>query len=258
VAQKLSEGKHLADHVDEADSVVFLDGSVYPMKILYWLLLDEDGRTTPATAWDVPREIVENYLRAVDSQHGEELPVVGVVKTSNTSRLLSTLRDKVEGIGKSPDLPWVRDHQFVGEVLRDDSLNHVSYTSWFVQKGTNVGGGRYELMEPLTMELEHGDPEDYRLAFFYVRLPKDGYVMRIEAPYLMVEDEDRRRQVQYKTLKEIAQKRDVPRAVARADKIASITRENRGTIRELITSTEHSYDYNWDGRWSELDRMEEQ
>lgn len=254
VAQKLSESQHAVDHIEDVGSVLFLDGSVYPMKILYWLIADEQGSTTPATTWDVPREIVSNYLQVIDSQYDKGLPVVGVVKTSNTSRLLDSLESKTDDLEDTPELPWMRDHQFIGEVLRDGSLEHISYTSWFVQKEASGS----ELLGMFENELEHGSAEDYRMAFFYVRLPKEGHVMRIEAPYLMVEDEERRRQVQYKTLKEIAQKKDVPRAVARADKIASISRENRQTIRDLITSTEYSYDYNWDGRWSELDTMEEE
>jgi hypothetical protein len=86
-----------------------------------------------------------------------------------------------------------------------------------------------------------------------VRLPKTGDLLRIEAPYLMVEDEDMREQVRLKALKEIAQRRGVPRAIHRADRLARISRENRDTIRDMIERTEYSYDHNWDGRWSDIE-----
>jgi hypothetical protein len=71
----------------------------------------------------------------------------------------------------------------------------------------------------------------------------------------MVSDEERRRTVQYKTLKEIAKKQDVPGAVGRADRIARITGENRETIRNMIRSSEASFDHNWDGRWSDIEDL---
>jgi hypothetical protein len=69
----------------------------------------------------------------------------------------------------------------------------------------------------------------------------------------MIADEERRQHVQYKTLKEIARRQDVPEAIARADRIARITSQNRDTIRDMITSSEYTHDYNWDGRWSDVD-----
>src|SRR6056297_584600 len=79
-AQGLAESTHAAAHVDELDGLLFIDGAVYPLGILYWVLLDQVGRTTPAGAWDKPDEIIRNYIDVIDTQYEHGYPVIGVVK----------------------------------------------------------------------------------------------------------------------------------------------------------------------------------
>ena len=262
-AQGLAESSHAAAHVDHLNGLLFIDGAVYPLGVLYWVLLDQVGRTTPAGTWDKPGEIVRNYIDVVDTQYEKGYPVVGVVKTSTISQLLDALDSKLAtnhvttDNGGRPDVPWTRDHQFIAEVLRDDSLEHLTYTSWFVHKQAPVNGESFELLEPFSNDLAHGEPVDYRRAFFYVRLPKTGDILRVETPRLMIDNEDTRDQIQYKALKEIAQTQDVPRAVGRADRIARISRDNRDTIRDFLTTADYAHDYNWDGRWNDIEQPPE-
>lgn len=262
VAQYLAEGEHARRHLDAIDGVLFLDGSLYPLGVLYWILLDHAGETSPATSWDRPREIVENYIEVIDRQYKRGLPVVGIVKTSTTSQMVEALEDKIarnditDDDGLRPDVPWVRDHQFIAEVLRQDSLDQFTYTSWFVSTGLGTTSLDGELLDPFADTIEHGNPGDYRRAFFFVRLPRSEFILRVEAPLLFVIEEDTRREIRYKALKEIAQRRDVPYAVTRADRIAQITTENRESMRRLLESSQPSMDYNWDGRWSEDDVTE--
>lgn len=261
-AQHLAESEHLIGNADSIDGVCFIDGAVYPLGVVYWLLLDEIGRSTPAGAWDVPRRILGNYAGFIDEQFEKDLPVVGVVKTSTMDEVLTALDGKIsrhnltDDDGVRMDLPWTRDHQFIGEVLRDSGLDHLTYSSWFVQEELPLRNQAFDLLSSIESSLSHGSASDYRRAFFYVRLPKTGDVLRVETPYLMVSDEDRRRAVQYKTLKEIAKKQDVPGAVGRADRIARITSENRDAIRNMIRSSEASFDHNWDGRWSDIEDVD--
>lgn len=262
VAQYLAEGEHARRHLNDIDGVLFLDGSLYPLGVLYWVLLDHAGETSPATSWDRPREIVENYIEVIDRQYERGLPVVGIVKTSTTSQMVEALEDKIarnditDDDGLRPDVPWVRDHQFVAEVLRQDSLDQFTYTSWFVSTGLGTTSLDGELLEPFADTIQHGNPGDYRRAFFFVRLPRSEFILRVEAPLLFVIEEETRREIRYKALKEIAQRRDVPYAVTRADRIARITTENRESMRRQLESSQPSMDYNWDGRWSEDDVTE--
>jgi hypothetical protein len=261
-AQYLSESEHLRKNGDAVDGVCFIDGAVFPLGIAYWLILAELGRTTPAGTWEKPNEILRNYASFVDGQLEKGLPVIGVVKTSTMDELLTALEAKLDAhrvtndSGASLDVPWTRDHQFVSEVLRDGDLDHLTYTSWFVQEELTVDGREFDLLGSIRGHLDNGSPDAYRRAFFYVRLPKTSDLFRVETPYLFVDEPDRRRQVQYKALKEIARRQDVPEAIKRADRIARITSQNRETIRDMITSSEYAHDYNRDGRWSDIEDFE--
>ncbi|SNZ12321.1 NurA domain-containing protein [Natronoarchaeum philippinense] len=259
VAQRMSESRQALASVESVDGPLFLDGAVLPLGIVYWLLLDYTGGRSPAGSWDVPADIVGNYIEVIDRQYERDQPVIGIVKTSSLSQLLSSLREKIashnirDDSGRLVSVPWTRDHQFMSEVLRFDDLEYLTYTSWFVQQSREIQGQHVEALEPISGRGRHGDAEAYRRAFCYVRLPKTGDLLRIEAPYLMVKDEDMREQMRLKALKEIAQRRGVPRAIHRADRLARISRENRDTIRDMIERTEYSYDHNWDGRWSDIE-----
>ena len=266
VAQKLAEGEHAAACLDHIDGALFLDGSVYPLGILYWVLLDDLGGRSPAGVWDRPDEIVENYVEVVEAQYEKGLPVVGVVKTSTSRQVLDALERKLEDndvrteAGRrltGSDVPWMRDNQFVAEVLGKSDLDTLAYTSWFVKKKRRINGEHVEGLETCRDGLRFGEPEDYRRAFFYVRLPTTGVVFRVETPLLMADDEEERRNVQLKALKEIAQREDVPRAIKRADRMTNISNENRESIRKLPDSIDPYYDFNRNGRFSDIDDQRE-
>lgn len=259
VAQRQSESRQAIDSLDDVDGAMFLDGAVLPLGIVYWVLLDYAGERSPAGSWNKPTEILSNYIEVIDRQYERNQPVIGIVKTSSMKQVLSALRTKIahndiqDESDRQQNVPWVRDHQFFAEVLRHNDLEYLTYSSWFVHKKQRIGSRHYELLKPIAGELTHGSPEDYRRAFCFARLPKTGDVLRIETPALFVQEEKMREQVRLKALKEIAQRRGVPHAIDRADQLARITQRNRSKIRDMLDSSESSYDHNWDGRWSALD-----
>jgi hypothetical protein len=260
VAQRLSESQQAADTLDAMDDgPLFLDGAVLPLGILYWLLLDHEDNRSPAATWDVPYEIVSNYVEVIDRLHDRDLPVIGIVKSGSMSQVLTALREKIrihdlkDPNGRTPGVPWMHDHQLMTEVLQHGDTDYLAYTSWFESHGQEVRDTPHHLLTPVEQLLGHGPPEAYRRAFFYVRLPRTGDLLRVEAPYLMVDDEARRRQIQLKALKEIARRRGVPQAISRADRIARITRGNRDAIRAMIRRATPSFDHNRDGRWRHLE-----
>jgi hypothetical protein len=68
--------------------------------------------------------------------------------------------------------------------------------------------------------------------------------MRIEVPYLLVKDAERRDQIQRKVLVELAQQQKEPRAITHADEMARITRVDRNKLRQIIGSVRAIEDYN--------------
>ncbi len=257
--QRLAEGQHARRCIEDITGPLFLDGSVYPLSVIYWTLLDRAGRGAPIGDWELPNKVIKNYVDVVDACYEQDVPVLGIVKTSSMGGLTESLREKVaQNNLRGPrrtlrNVPWLRDHQFLGEVLRDRSLDHLTYTSWFVQQRVELRGESFDLLEAVKEELDHGQPADYRRAFAYVRTPKTGNVFRIESPALFLTDDERREQILLKALKEIARQGDVPRAVARADRIARISPNNREKIRDTLQTVEPAFDYNRDGRWSHLE-----
>lgn len=259
VAQRMSEGRRAVASLDAIDGALFLDGSIFPLGIVYWVLLDHAGNRSPAGAWDAPQEIVKQYIEIIDHQYERDRPVIGIVKTSSMAQVLEALETKIArhdirgDDGRPVDVPWTRDHQFMAEVLRYDDLEYLTYTSWFLSKGQEIAGDRLDTMAPLADDLEHGTPTDYRRAFCYVRLPKTGDILRIETPVLMLQTSEQRQRVRLKALKEIAKRRGVPLAVDRADRIARISQTNRDTIQDMLENTDATFDHNWDGRWDDTE-----
>ncbi len=253
IARTLAEGYHACNHVDDIDGALFFDGSIYPLGVIYWFILNRAGLNTPVDYWKKPEEIVDNYIEVIENQISSKLPVYGIVKTSSSSHLINALKEKM---GEDASrIPWNTDHQFIGEVLKNPRSDSLTYTPWFIHKKTRprAGGvtGKYEALEGFDLSL--GDPEDYRRTFFFVRLPKDGPIFRVETPLLLVEDEEFSEKVQIKALSEIAKTLDVPKSIKRADKLASISRDNREKLKDTIHKTDHYFDYNWDGRWNDLE-----
>lgn len=257
--QRLSEGRHARRCLEHIDGPLFVDGSVYPLSIIYWSLLDSATQTGPIRDWDFLNKVIGNYVAVVDTCYRDDIPVIGIVKTSSMAELTESLRAKIKQHelrgprGTLRDVPWLRDHQFIGEVLREPSLEHITYTSWFVQDHVELRGESFSLLESVRDELEHGPPGEYRRAFAYVRTPKTGNVFRVETPLLFLTDEERREQILLKVLKEVAKQGDVPQAIRRADRIARISPDNRETIRDALQTVEPEFDYNRDGRWSHLE-----
>lgn len=261
VAQRLSESAHALEHIDSIDGPLVIDGAVYPLSVSYWLLLALSGQWSPARRWDLPRELLLNYVELIETQYERGLPVVGVAKTASTTEVIDTIdvivdhHDLTDEYGRPWPTPWTRDENLFAQVLfdgSDDALDYLPYTSWLESRGAVFDGVVRELLEPVADELSYGDPADYRRVFFYLRLPRTGDVLRVEVPKLMIDDPEIRRSVQLKMLKMIARRQQVPQPVMRADELARITQDNREAIEDMIGSAEPTFNHNLDGRWKDL------
>ncbi|WP_135827104.1 DNA double-strand break repair nuclease NurA [Halorussus ruber] len=259
--QRRAEARHAKRCLDAVDGPLFLDGSVYPLGLLP-RIPDSDGDGSLDPEWELPTEVVRTYVDIVDDCFERDVPVYGVVKTSEIDTLIEALRRKIErnevrtDDGRRRRVPYRTDAQFIASVLRNDSLEHLAYTTWFVETTPNYPSDRSERLDPLAAHLDHGTPADYRRAFCHIRLPETGNVFRIETPLLFLERGAGPEALRLKALREIARRCDVPGAVARADRIARISPKNRNHIRNRLEKAEPSYDYN-DGRWGYLHNRKE-
>jgi len=267
IARTYSEGRHARRLLDRIDGALFIDGPLYPSRVLIWTLFSEVPNVEPAPAdlWpEMIHEILTNYVRVVERQARDDQPAIGVVKSPHGTQAVTTLEAKLPDEFETP-LRWENDNQFFSEALytpadvTGDQGAVISYTSWLVQrkmvdKRTQTSIVPFEDLDGV--ELRRGDVAEYQKAFFYVRVPLKDTILRIEAPMMMVRDEDDREAIQRKVLTEVAGVRDIPFAIQAADGAAGISRENRRRLRGELQSATAVRTYNQRRGYNDLSSTE--
>lgn len=255
IARTYAEGWHARRLLDDIDGPLFIDGPLYPSRILLWTLFAQtpDARETPLNFWpDMIDDIVTNYLRVVEGQDRAGHPVAGIVKSPTSTQVVSAIEAKAPDEVDTP-LRWGNDNLFFSEALYtpDDWYGDdgavISYTTWLVQRQMTPAqtDAAFAPLDGLDgIEFRRGDATEYQTAFFYVRIPLQNTVVRVEAPLMMVRDEADRDLIQRKVLAEIAATRSIPFAVEAADEAATISRENRQRLRRELQHATSVRTYN--------------
>ncbi len=260
LALYLAESEHALEQAGVVDDLLVLDGPVYPTGLLRWADRDPELERLLTDAAQ-PRDVLANYHGLVETMVERDVPLAGFVKNSASKALTRTLRGKLGA-------PWVDDAAFFRSVLeRSDAdgereTDALTFTGWFRSRlGTDAlvapdrRGGRPAL------DLDHEralDPEAYEVTFFVVYDPRDDLVYRVEAPYAVTHEDERRTALTRQFLSEVAAERGPPAAVGKADSLASIDRQGKATLRERIerafeTERDRTYD---DVRWGLLEGVE--
>ena len=256
----LAESEHALRHVDVVDDLLVLDGPIYPKGILNWV--DRDPALEVLLEDAEPRDVVENYLRLVERTVEADVPLVGFVKNTATKAITRTLRER------GRDAPWVNDAAFFTRLLerveyvdtvdergrerrrRERDTDALTYTNWFRSR---AGADRLLAAGSDAFGIDRNlDTRAYEVTFFVLYDPRDDLLYRIEAPYAVTEDPDRRADVVDFALREVAANGGPPTAVAKADELARIGEaETESVRRELADSFEtdrvRTYD---DHRWA--------
>ena len=254
IARTYSEGRHARSHLDRIDGPLFIDGPLYPSRVLLWTMFAQtpDPRDTPVDFWpEMIDDIVSNYLRIVESQDRNDQPVAGVVKSPTSTMVVSGIEAKAGDDINTP-LRWGNDNLFFGEALHnpDDWFGDsalISYTTWLVQRQMTPADAddAFVPLEGLDgIEFRRGDAAEYQAAFFYARIPLQNTVVRVEAPLMMVRDDADREAIQRKVLAEITATRGIPFAIEAADEAATISRENRQRLRRELQNATSVRTYN--------------
>lgn len=244
LALYLAESHHAGLQTDIVDDLLILDGPLYPKGLLDWAgrdpeladLLLEDQR---------PRDVVQNYIDLVESFVERDVPLMGFVKNPAARAVTRAVR------AERGNAPWVDDASFfttvlerrAGEERRTDQL---TFTDWFVSRGgadapLSTAGDALGLDRTLA-------PEQYEVTFAMVYDPRDDIVYRIEAPYAFTRDPDVREDLLMQTLKGVAAERGPPPAVAKADELARIGRDEKAA---LVAAIEERFDSERDTGYDE-------
>ena len=171
----------------------------------------------------------------MDSTLDDGWPIVGVVKSMDTSSLVNDLTEKVKVHGRSSiNLVWDTDNAYLLDLLQPEDSGDLVHTSWFEETGRYCriadedGNKRVEPFEGSPYCSQNLDT--YHRAFFYVRLTGTGTIMRIETAKGYVEDRRSRELIKNRVLAEIARSGSSPECILRADKHARLTRQNQDTL----------------------------
>jgi hypothetical protein len=192
--------------------------------------------------------VIERYIELVDRFADRDVPLVGFVKNSGSKAITRSVRNKARA-------PWADDAALFKRVLeRTDEdgeplTDQLTFTNWFVS--------RCGVDAPLSVDGEafglkrRRDLEDYEVTFFCVYDPRDELLFRIETPAVFSRDPARREALTTQLIRDIAHERGPPLAVAKADELARIGREEKAALTRAIeqrfdADRERTYD---DERW---------
>lgn len=254
----MAEGQHAETIASELDGPLFIDGPIYPMSVMTSLVFAKEQAVsgeglelTESAGKSQGKEIVDHYVHAIDTQMDNGYPVIGIVKTMRTSAVVDAIEEKLRTGTEQEDvtLPWNRDDQFLSDALHTTDPDGVTFTSWLLRTSSQRNGEEVEPLDGFDIA-DDREPEEYRQAFFYVRLPTSGTVFRVEVPLMMVLDEDERERIRLTVLRQMVRAGDTPAVVKRADDRARISQE---TAKDLKNSLFHRVKgYNRDGRYEDI------
>ena len=231
----LAEVSHATLQADVVDDLLILDGPIYPKGLLAWTdrhpelaeLLVEEER---------PRDVIARYIGLVERFADRGVPLAGFIKNGGSKAITRAVRGTTRA-------PWVDDAAFFERVLRrtdaegDTLTDELTFTNWFrsragVDKPLSADGDALGLPRSRA-------PEDYEVTFFCLYDPRSELLFRVEAPAVFTRDPDVREALTMQFLRDVAHESGPPLAVAKADELARIGREERAA---LIRSIEQRFD----------------
>ncbi len=225
----LAESEHASLNAEVVDDLLMLDGPLYPKGLLEWK--GRDSRLEDLLVEEKPRDVVGNYLDLVETFVARDVPLIGFVKEPTTRTLTRAVRS---GQGHAP---WVNDAAFFKQLLErregdDRRTDALTATNWFVSRG---GADRVLSAEGNALGLERAlDPAEYEVTFCMVYDPREDQLFRIEAPLAFTRDRESRERLTRQVLQGIALKRGPPPAVAKADELARISREEKVALQDAL------------------------
>ncbi|MFB6157418.1 MAG: DNA double-strand break repair nuclease NurA [Haloferacaceae archaeon] len=242
----LAEGTHALTHANVVEDLLVLDGPVYPTEVLSWRDREPELRDLAAEA--TPRTVVENYVRLVERLTERDVPITGFVKNPSGAALTRTLR------AKGVEAPWANDAALFVRLLErradgERRTDRLTFTSWFVSR---AGTDRAFAAEGDAFTLDRRlDPEAYEVTFMLVYDPRDDVLFRVEAPRAVTGDPEVRDRLTRQVVHDVAVARGPPPAVAKADELARIGREEKVALRQRFEEqldSDHVRTYD-DVRW---------
>ena len=243
-----AEIAHAHDNLDAVTDLFLLDGPIYPKEILRWQDRHRELREK-LVADVVPGAVVQSAIDLVGACLERELPIVGFVKNPSSNRLTRAIR------AAGHPAPWFNDAAFFRRILGLEGehqlpRDQLGFTNWFISRaGTDSA---FASDSSSALDLDIPAPTDaFEVTFMVIADPRTGVTYRAEAPRAVTADPTRRAALTRQLLREVAAERGPPRAIAKADSLAGISRGEKRALRQVLeqtwdTSVDRTYD---DLRW---------
>lgn len=253
-----SEFVHPYEQREKITGPLFIDGPLYS-GCFQWYLQHQNpskfNRKNPIPRWeDFFTDILQKRLDTISYLHERGNPTIGIVKNPSTGAVVTSIKKCLKTGNKAYDtdeFKWTSDDLFFSELLTSEMDGAtVVYTPWMIEKKVTVSGKEVEPFKDYSavdVPDSFHSYKDLRRAFFYVRPPRQNYVLRVEVPYGIVENELSREELTENVLSEISQNSGVPYAIQNADEVARIDQNTKKQLKkELNASTTYNETRNYD------------
>ncbi len=246
----LAESEHALYHANTVTDLLLLDGPIYPKELLTWS--DRDRELAELAREAKPQQVLENYVRLVETFVDRDVPLAGFVKNPAATTITRTLREK--GV----EAPWPSDTSLFTRLLerREDGgrlTDRLTFTSWFYSRG-GADSALAADGDALGVGRELA-PEQYEVAFFVVYDPREDVLYKVETPRVFAEDADVREALTRQILRDVAGSRGPPPAIQKADELARVATEEKTALRRKFeqrfdSESVQTYD---DVRWGDAE-----
>ncbi|MBX0325108.1 hypothetical protein EGH21_18935 [Halomicroarcula sp. F13] len=250
--QFLAEALHLQACVHQLDGPLYLDGALLPLGLASRLQFSSDTATRDSPWLELARVVLATFATAiaVHLEHGHR--VFAVAKTQETNALVGTLNERITA-GKTEVsavrptsaadavLPWQTDRQFISQLLAEQVSDTApettwTYTPWLAQPtlpAPHADHRRHPLAE---VALSYVPQELLSRAYFFVRIPNQNGLYRIEAPLPTIQTvtQGERERLQRLVMREMAQTKGTAQPVARADEKVRLGYAAREEVQETV------------------------
>lgn len=244
ISRTYAESLQLSSVARSASNPIFLDGPIFPVKVLSWVMYDQAGltRTSPMSIWSsIINKVMQNYIDSIEAAYVNSIPLFGIQKSTRSRTVIDDIKEKSSKSYDS-DFPYNNDGQLFSSALSQggDTNGKVSYTDWFVYTKYRLDNKQkikpFDSYKKLSTDY---NPIEYERAVFFVQPQNKNTVFRVSTPRICFGNPYTPREMQEIALSTLSEQRKEPRCITLADSNARISKRHANELRTIISMGDH-------------------
>ncbi len=250
--QFLCEALHLQRGVHQLRGPLYIDGALLPLGLASRLQFSRDTETREEPWTALARVVLAVFATAIAVHLEKGYRVFAIAKTQESDALVRTLNEVIETGETSVSavrptstadavLPWQTDRQFMADLLAEQAAGGRpettwAYTPWLAQPMLPGPHGDHQYHPLAEVPISYVPQALLSRAYFFVRIPNQNGLFRIEAPLPTITrvDQAARERLQRLIMREMAQDKGTVQPVARADENVSVGYAGRREVQETV------------------------